>query len=76
MKFFSKVWDTIHTRTATYVFFVLSALAYVFLNGATWSYSWIAQLYPGGSQFLLPWPPCTLPICSICLLQTERKKAS
>lgn len=82
MKFFSKVWDAIHTRTATYVFFVLSALAYVFLNGATWSYSWIAQLYPGGSQFVPTMLGVIIAVAAVHLVYllylsfTDRKKKS
>lgn len=52
MNIFGKFWHAIHTRTATYIFFVLSALAYIFLDSATWSYSWIAALYPLGNQFI------------------------
>lgn len=82
MKFFSKVWDALHTRTATYICFVLSALAYVFLSGATWAYTWIAELYPLGSQFVPTMLGVIIAVAAVQLLYllylsfTDQKKKS
>lgn len=52
MSFFRRVWGVLHTRAATYVFLALAAVAFVFLNSATWAYGWIKDLYPLGSNFV------------------------
>lgn len=44
MKLFKKVGNTINSRTFTYISFVLSVCAAVFLRSATWTYGWIAEL--------------------------------
>lgn len=52
MKFFKKVGNTINSRAFTYISFVLSVCAAVFLRSATWTYGWIAELYPLGEKFV------------------------
>lgn len=52
MKFFRNLWSTLHTRVATYVFVILAAVSFTFLDSATWAYSWIADLYPLGANFV------------------------
>lgn len=52
MKFFKKVGNTINSRVFTYISFVLSVCAAVFLRSATWTYGWIAELYPLGEKFV------------------------
>ena len=44
IKFFKKVGNTINSRAFTYISFVLSVCAAVFLRSATWTYGWIAEL--------------------------------
>lgn len=44
MKLFKKVGNTINSRVFTYISFVLSVCAAVFLRSATWTYGWIAEL--------------------------------
>ena len=44
MKLFKKVGNTINSRAFTYISFVLSVCAAVFLRSATWTYGWIAEL--------------------------------
>lgn len=43
MKLFKKVGNTINSRAFTYISFVLSVCAAVFLRSATWTYGWIAE---------------------------------
>lgn len=52
IKFFKKVGNTINSRAFTYISFVLSVCAAVFLRSATWTYGWIADLYPLGDKFV------------------------
>lgn len=63
MEFFRRIWKALHTRIGTYVFFVLAAMAYAFLSSATWAYSWIADLYPLGANFV----PTVLVIIGVCM---------
>ncbi len=46
MKFFKKVGSAINSRAFAYTSFVLSVCAAVFLSSATWTYGWIADIYP------------------------------
>ena len=62
MKFFKKVGSAIHSRAFTYTSFVLSVCAAVFLSSATWTYGWIADLYPLGDKFV----PTLLGIICAC----------
>lgn len=52
MKFFKKVGSAINPRAFAYTSFVLSVCAAVFLSSATWTYGWIADLYPLGDKFV------------------------
>lgn len=52
MKFFKKVGSSINSRAFAYTSFVLSVCAAVFLSSATWTYGWIADLYPLGDKFV------------------------
>lgn len=52
MKFFKKVGSAINSRAFAYTSFVLSVCAAVFLSSATWTYGWIADLYPLGDKFV------------------------
>lgn len=63
MKFFKKFFHTLQTRNSAYVFFALSICAFFFLKSAEWTYSWIAALYPLGSNFV----PTLLSIIGVCI---------
>ena len=63
MKGLQQIWNALHSRAATYVMIVLASMAFVFLNGATWSYSWIADLYPLGEHFI----PVILAVTGVCM---------
>ena len=52
IKFFKKVGSSINSRAFAYTSFVLSVCAAVFLSSATWTYGWIADLYPLGDKFV------------------------
>ena len=52
MKLFKKVGSAINSRAFAYTSFVLSVCAAVFLSSATWTYGWIADLYPLGDKFV------------------------
>lgn len=52
IKFFKKVGSAINSRAFAYTSFVLSVCAAVFLSSATWTYGWIADLYPLGDKFV------------------------
>lgn len=52
IKFFKKVGSAINSRAFAYTGFVLSVCAAVFLSSATWTYGWIADLYPSGDKFV------------------------
>lgn len=63
MKFIKNVGNAIHSRSSSYLFFVLSVCAAIFLRGAEWAYSWIAQLYPLGDKFI----PALFGVIGICI---------
>ena len=67
MKFFKKVGSAIHSRAFAYTIFVLSVCATVFLSSATWTYGWIADLYPLGDEFV----PTLLGIICACAALTQ-----
>lgn len=52
MNFLKKAGNVFHSRGCSYLFFVLSVCAAIFLKGAEWAYSWIAELYPLGDKFI------------------------
>lgn len=52
MSFFSRIVNKFCSKTGAYVFYVISALAFAFLSSATWTYSFIADLYPLGAKFV------------------------
>ncbi len=52
IKFFKKVGSAINSRAFAYTSFVLSVCAAVFLSSATWTYGWIADIYPLGDKFV------------------------
>lgn len=52
MKFFKKVGSAINSRAFAYTSFVLSVCAAVFLSSATWTYGWIADIYPLGDKIV------------------------
>ncbi|MCI9110997.1 MAG: hypothetical protein HFJ99_00315 [Eubacterium sp.] len=66
MKFLKKLSNAIHARAASYVYFVLSVCAFVFLRSAVWTYGWIAELYPLGDKFV----PTLLGIIALCIAVT------
>lgn len=66
MKFSQKLSNAIHARAASYVYFVLSVCAFVFLRSAVWTYGWIAELYPLGDKFV----PTLLGIIALCIAVT------
>lgn len=61
IKFFKKVGSSINSRAFAYTSFVLSVCAAVFLSSATWTYGWIADLYPLGDKFV---PTLLVIICA------------
>ena len=63
MKFFNKISNILHSRTCSYIFFVISVLAVTFLKSAEWAYGWIAELYPLGDKFI----PMMFGIISVCI---------
>ena len=62
MKFFKKVGSAINPRAFAYTSFVLSVCAAVFLSSATWTYGWIADLYPLVDKFV----PTLLDVICAC----------
>ncbi len=62
MSFFRTLWKGFHSRAGSYVFFVLTATAFAFLDSATWAYGWIADLYPLGAKFV----PVMLGVIAVC----------
>lgn len=52
MKALKKISGILHSRACTYLFFMFSVSAYIFLRSADWTYSWIAELYPLGDNFI------------------------
>lgn len=62
MKFIKKASSILHSKTCTYLLFVFSVCAYIFVDSAQWAYNWIAQLYPLGDKFI----PLMLGIICAC----------
>lgn len=52
MKFFKKLFGALQSKTGAYVFYAFACTAFMFLMSATWTYGWIAQLYPLGDKFV------------------------
>lgn len=52
MKSIKNVWNALHSKTASYVFFALSSAAAAFFASATWTYGWMAEIYPLGDKFM------------------------
>lgn len=63
MKTFRKISGILHSRTCSYIFFVISVLAITFLKSAQWAYGWIAELYPLGDKFI----PVMFGIIAVCI---------
>lgn len=63
MKFLKKAGRAFQARGSAYVFFALSVCAFFFLKSAEWTYTWIAALYPLGSNFV----PTLLGVIGICI---------
>ena len=63
LSFFSRIVNKFCSKTGAYVFYVISALAFAFLRSATWTYSFIAELYPLGEKFV----PTVLVICVLSM---------
>ncbi len=57
------VTGALHSRWVSYVAFVLAAAAFVFLKSATWTYSWITELYPLHENFV----PTMLAVIAVCM---------
>lgn len=66
MGFIKKVSNALHSKGCSYLFFILSVFAFVFLDSAKWAYGWIAALYPLGDKFV----PTMLGIISVCIAIT------
>ena len=66
MGFIKKVSNALHSKGCSYLFFILSVFAFVFLDSAKWAYGWIAALYPLGDKFV----PTMLGIVSVCIAFT------
>lgn len=63
MKTLKKLGHTLQKRGSAYVFFALSVCAFFFLKSATWTYGWIAALYPLGKNFV----PTLLGVIGVCI---------
>lgn len=61
-----KVSNVLHSRPCSYLYFIFSVCAYIFLNGASWAYGWIAEIYPLGDNFI----PVLFGIISACIAIT------
>lgn len=66
MGFIKKISNVLHSKGCSYLFFILSVCAFVFLDSAEWAYGWIAALYPLGDKFV----PTMLGIISVCIAFT------
>ncbi|MBD5082660.1 MAG: hypothetical protein HDT34_00555 [Clostridiales bacterium] len=66
MGFIKKVSNALHSKGCSYLFFILSVFAFVFLDSAKWAYGWIAALYPLGDKFV----PTMLGIILVCIAIT------
>lgn len=64
MKFFRRIGSALHSRVGAYIFLVLAAAAFAFLKSATWTYGWIAELYPLHEYFV----PTVLAVIAVCIL--------
>ena len=52
MKFAEKTLKLFHSRISTFIAFLLSLFAFIFIKGADWTYGWIADSYPLGNKFI------------------------
>lgn len=52
MKFAEKSSKLLHSRISTFIAFLLSLFAFIFIKGADWTYGWIADSYPLGNKFI------------------------
>ena len=52
MKALKRFVNALSSRGGAYIFLVLALCAAAFLRSATWTYSWIAELYPLGENFV------------------------
>lgn len=52
MKLFKNIKNALLSRVGAYIFLALSTLALIFLRSATWTYGWVAELYPLGENFI------------------------
>lgn len=66
MGFIKKISNVLHSRGCSYLFFILSVCAFVFLDSAKWAYGWIAAFYPLGDKFV----PAMLGVISACIAVT------
>lgn len=66
MGFIKKISNVLHSKGCSYLFFVLSVFAFVFLDSAEWTYRWIAELYPLGDKFV----PAMLGVIAVCIAVT------
>ncbi len=66
MDFIKKISNVLHSRGCSYLFFILSVCAFVFLDSAKWAYGWIAAFYPLGDKFV----PAMLGVISACIAVT------
>lgn len=41
MSFIKKILNVLHSRGCSYLFFILSVCAFVFLDSAKWAYGWM-----------------------------------
>lgn len=64
MEKFKKFVKPFFSKTAAYIFFIFAAGAYMFMSNATWTYSWIADLYPLGEKFV----PAFLCVTVVCMV--------
>lgn len=49
---FKKMWRGGHSTVGAYVFYVMSAIALVFVRSAKWAYEWIEEIYPLHEKFI------------------------
>ena len=52
MKALKRIGNALSSRGGAYIFLLLALFAAAFLQSATWTYSWIAELYPLGANFV------------------------
>lgn len=58
--------NAMHSCVGSYIWFVLSTVAFLSLKSATWAYTWIAELYPLGENFV----PTVLCVIGVCMAVT------